>query len=53
MTEEYKLLLDQYKKEGLETTYKDLYEILYSLDSIYKAFDMLALQPDKITKEIM
>lgn len=29
VTEEYKLLLDQYKKDGLETTYKDLYDVLF------------------------
>jgi hypothetical protein len=29
VTEEYKLLLEQYKKEGLETTFKDQFDVLY------------------------
>lgn len=53
VTEVYKLMLDSYKKGGIEKENKDLFDILNTLDKICQSFDRLALTPDKITKELM
>lgn len=51
--DEFSKIVDDLKKQKANETYKDLFDMLTQLDATYKAFDMLALAPEKITREVM
>lgn len=50
---EFSKIVDELKNQKAHETYKDLFNILTQLDATYKAFDMLALAPEKITRDVM